>query len=189
MPMNDIMIDIEALGKAPNAPILSIGAVAFDRVTGYVGSPDKKTAFYTCVDVVDSCRYSVPDGDTVRWWMLQPDEARQTVMSGTISLDTALDLLSLFIVDIERACVGSEIRIWGNGPTYDMTNLESAYQAVGKAVPWGFRAVRCFRTLRDMAGEIPPLSAEGVAHHALSDATWQAKMAVRYFRALRGEAD
>lgn len=36
--MNDISFDLETLGTAPNALILSIGAVQFDRKTGELGA-------------------------------------------------------------------------------------------------------------------------------------------------------
>lgn len=32
--MNDLMIDLEAMGTKPNAPIVAIGAVFFNPMTG-----------------------------------------------------------------------------------------------------------------------------------------------------------
>lgn len=35
--MNNLMIDLETMGKKPNAPVVSIGAVFFDPQSGEIG--------------------------------------------------------------------------------------------------------------------------------------------------------
>ncbi len=44
--MNNLMIDLESMGKKPNAPIVSIGAVFFDPQSGELGQE-----FYTAVNL------------------------------------------------------------------------------------------------------------------------------------------
>ncbi|MBJ5080118.1 3'-5' exoribonuclease, partial [Salmonella enterica subsp. enterica serovar Corvallis] len=44
--MNNLMIDLETMGKKPNAPVVSIGAVFFDPQSGEIG-PE----FYTAVSL------------------------------------------------------------------------------------------------------------------------------------------
>ncbi len=35
--MNNLMVDLETMGKKPNAPVVSIGAVFFDPQSGEIG--------------------------------------------------------------------------------------------------------------------------------------------------------
>ncbi|HFW3715890.1 TPA: 3'-5' exonuclease, partial [Salmonella enterica subsp. enterica serovar 6,7:y:-] len=44
--MNNLMIDLETMGKKPNAPIVSIGGVFFDPQSGEIGHE-----FYTAVNL------------------------------------------------------------------------------------------------------------------------------------------
>lgn len=175
-----LMIDLETLGTAHHAPILSIGAVFFDPDTGALG-PE----FYQAVDVSSAFDFGRPEGETFRWWMHQPDAARMAVLAGIASLPDVLTAFRLFC--------GKAPIVWGNGATFDITVLEYAYQtATGTAPPWSFRDVRDCRTLKDVGA---PLGVEtsmperwGTKHHALDDARWQAKWVSEIWRKLRALA-
>ncbi|MES3575777.1 3'-5' exonuclease [Enterobacter cloacae] len=61
--MNDLMIDLESMGKKPNAPIVSIGAVFFNPHTGELGQE-----FYTAVSLESAMdQGAVPDGDNPKY--------------------------------------------------------------------------------------------------------------------------
>ena len=82
--MNDLMIDLESMGKKPNAPIVSIGAVFFNPLTGELGQE-----FYMAVSLESAMdQGAVPDGDTILWWLKQSSEARSA-----ICVDDALPIL------------------------------------------------------------------------------------------------
>lgn len=69
--VNNLMIDLESMGKKPNAPIVSIGAVFFDPQSGELGQE-----FYTAVNLESAMEQgAVPDGDTILWWLRQSSEA------------------------------------------------------------------------------------------------------------------
>ncbi len=65
--MNNLMIDLETMGKNKDAPIVSIGAVFFTPETGDIGQE-----FYTVVSLESAMEQgATPDGDTILWWLKQ----------------------------------------------------------------------------------------------------------------------
>ncbi|MCN6062361.1 3'-5' exoribonuclease, partial [Escherichia coli] len=57
-----LMIDLETMGKNPDAPIISIGAIFFDPQTGDMGPEFSKTIDLETAD-------GVIDRDTIKWWL------------------------------------------------------------------------------------------------------------------------
>lgn len=91
--MNNLMIDLETMGKKPNAPVVSIGAVFFEPQSGEIG-PE----FYTAVSLESAMEQSaVPDGDTIIWWLRQSPEARAAICADAVSVTTALVEFNEFI--------------------------------------------------------------------------------------------
>lgn len=172
--MRDIMIDIETLGTKPGSVIASIGAVAFDATTGVIG--DK---FYVKVDVADAQSEGLQiDASTVVWWMQQSDDARASTFAGEDVAGLAMALEELH----EYVKAEDAERVWGNGPSFDLVQLEAAYSVLGEPAPWSFRAHRDLRTLRDLSGvEIPDI---GTAHNALDDAIAQAHAVIEAYKVL-----
>jgi DNA polymerase III epsilon subunit-like protein len=180
--MKNIMCDIETLGLRPGSAIISIGAVAWegDQIT---------SEFYTVIDL-DSCRMNGlrEDPATRAWWDAQSGEARKALVQADTGqgrmLDVALNEFAAWLVGADD----EEFLIWGNGAAFDVPILEAAYVRVAQSIPWDYRNVRCFRTLRglDMLPRTEWPADEAVAHHALDDARWQAKFAMA---ALRNIAD
>ncbi|EPS8164668.1 3'-5' exoribonuclease domain-containing protein, partial [Escherichia coli] len=85
-----LMIDLETMGKNPDAPIISIGAIFFDPQTGDMGPEFSKT-----VDLETAG--GVIDRDTIKWWLKQSREAQSAIMTDEIPLDDALLQLREFI--------------------------------------------------------------------------------------------
>ncbi|EFN5053554.1 3'-5' exoribonuclease, partial [Escherichia coli] len=63
-----LMLDLETMGKNPDAPIISIGAIFFDPQTGDMGPEFSKT-----IDLETAG--GVIDRDTIKWWLKQSREA------------------------------------------------------------------------------------------------------------------
>ncbi|EOR6896851.1 RecE family exodeoxyribonuclease, partial [Escherichia coli] len=78
-----LMIDLETMGKNPDAPIISIGAIFFDPQTGDMGPEFSKT-------IVLETAGGVIDRDTIKWWLKQSREAQSAIMTDEIPLDDAL---------------------------------------------------------------------------------------------------
>jgi hypothetical protein len=175
--MRHIMIDLETMGTRYDAPVLAIGAVYFNPDTGETGDQ-----FYQAVDIASAFRFGNATGDTVRWWMQQGDAARAAAIAGRASLPDALTAFRLFCRD--------QPIVWGNGATFDISILEYAFeQATDSRAPWSYSDVRDCRTVKDIGShlgiETRMNAAEGVPHHALDDARFQAGWVSAIWQALK----
>lgn len=173
--MNNLMIDLESMGKKPNAPIVSIGAVFFDPQSGELGQE-----FYTAVNLESAMEQgAVPDGDTILWWLRQSSEARSAIcVDDAMPISSALSELNHFIN--RHSDNPKYLKVWGNGATFDNVILRGAYERAGQVCPWQFwndHDVRTIVTLGRVVGFDPKrdMPFDGVAHNALADARHQAK--------------
>ncbi|EAA6248820.1 3'-5' exoribonuclease [Salmonella enterica subsp. enterica serovar Durban] len=172
--MNNLMIDLETMGKKPNAPVVSIGAVFFDPQSGEIG-PE----FYTAVSLESAMEQgAVPDGDTILWWLRQSPEARSAICVDAMPIPAALSELTQFIG--RHADNMKYMKVWGNGATFDNVILRGAYERAGKICPWPFwndHDVRTLVTLGRSIGFDPKKDMPfiGEQHNALADARHQAK--------------
>jgi len=175
--MNHIMIDLETMGNAHNAAIVAIGACEFDPMTGEIGR-----CFHERVSLEASVAAGLKmDVSTVLWWMQQSDAARSIFGCGGGTLSRVLEQFSVFC--------DSDAQVWGNGATFDITILESAYSAVGLRAPWKFWNVRDVRTVVELGRMLglPYHKAtpfDGIAHNALDDAKHQAKYVSQYIASM-----
>ncbi|MDP2214750.1 3'-5' exonuclease [Phenylobacterium sp.] len=174
-----VMVDLETMGTTPGSAIVSIGACAFDPVSGEIGE-----LFYVAVDRASNRKFGLKeDLATVAWWMRQSPEARAVLDDPSAwDLDHSLDLFALFWRD-----VGAR-EFWAHGPGFDEALLAAAYRAGGVArhrgrPPWQFWNARCTRTIYAAAG-IAPNRAKGVHHNALDDAVSQAEAVIEAYRIL-----
>jgi hypothetical protein len=158
------MIDNESMGTLAYSGIVSIGAVIFDPRLGKV---DKKNTFYVELDWQDQGREIDPE--TVKWWEGQPAKAREALY-GLDDLPDALKELSDWLP--------ADCKVWGNGPTFDISMLEDAYRQHSIEIPWEFWNIRDCRTIKDLyessRGGYDKKSG-GVLHNALDDAMFQAQ--------------
>lgn len=172
-----IMLDLETLGTNPGCVVVSIGAVPFDPVKGYVGD-----GFYRPIALKSAQEAGLTImADTVGWWLQQSSEARGALFANPAPLAFALDEFSLWWRENQG------VEVWGHGASFDPPILEAAYAAVGRRVPWRFPDVRDTRTLFDLAG-VKPDRAVGVHHNARDDAHAQALAACSAY-AILGKAD
>lgn len=164
--MQDVMLDLEAMSKDdPNAAIVSIGAVAFDRAKQVIGDH-----FFAVVDLQSSLDSGGRvDGDTIMWWMQQSDGARQALLADSVPLEEAL---TQFEEWLHRQGDPDRIRVWGNGVDYDNVVLRNAYRRLGRAAPWHFRNQKCYRSLKTEAPQVMYVPV-GTLHNAVDDAMAQ----------------
>lgn len=182
MILNDVMVDLETLGKRAGSVILSIGAVKFDPKTGFV---DTNGSFYRAVTLESAVRYGLTiDPDTLRWWMRQTKEAQAVFNDPTaVSIQAAL-------VEFAEWCDEDgnydDIKMWGNGASFDNPILAAAFEAVDIIQPWKFWNDRCYRTKKAEAKHVP-FNRVGLAHNALDDAVSQATHLCQIYAAERGQ--
>lgn len=160
-----VMIDLETLGNGANAPILSIGAVVFDRER--LGEQ-----FYTRIDLSSSLQGGAsPDAATIEWWMGQGDTARKDAFLSGDGCDEREALLNF-----SSFCNGIHVEgMWGNGPSFDNAILGTAYRRNGMTQPWDFWLDRDLRTAKAMFPEVNLPHRVGTHHNALDDAIYQAQ--------------
>ena len=155
-----VMIDLETMGTRPEAPIIAIGAVAFDEKAIH-------SEFYVVVDLADSvAEGGVIDPNTVLWWMKQSDEARAAFAREGRALGLALGTFREWIGAYDVSGV------WGNGASFDNVILSEAYRRMGNEAPWPFWKDRCYRTMKSISAV--PMERGGTHHNALDDARTQA---------------
>lgn len=171
-----VMIDIETLDNQPTAAIASIGAVWFDPHGTRIGD-----TFHLHVDLEDCQRHGLTIGaDTVLWWLKQSGDAQAALGNGQLDaapLATALEALHAFIAADED---GPD-EIWCNGASFDFPILANAYARIGWKTPWPFWRERDLRTLKGLYPE-KRIERHAMAHHALNDATHQARLVQHLMR-------
>ncbi|EHM4269463.1 3'-5' exoribonuclease, partial [Escherichia coli O16:H2] len=165
-----LMIDLETMGKNPDAPIISIGAIFFDPQTGDMGPEFSKT-----VDLETAG--GVIDRDAIKWWLKQSREAQSAIMTDEIPLDDALLQLREFIDENSGEFF---VQVWGNGANFDNTILRRSYERQGIPCPWRYYNDRDVRTIVELGKAIDfdartAIPFEGERHNALDDARHQAK--------------
>ena len=163
--MKNKMIDIETLSASPNAIIVSIGVVGFNRE----GLGEE---FYRV------CYHQQKNRDiqmsTVKWWMSQGEEARAVFKDeNAVSLREALVDLKDFI--------DRDDNVWANGVTFDIGILENAFKEYKIKHPWKYTNIRCLRSIKAVLpvyNELLSAVREETSHNALDDAKCQAKALV-----------
>jgi hypothetical protein len=172
-----IMVDIETMGTGPDAPILSIGAVAFNGA-GLGDEFYKPCNFQSAVD-----SGAVIDPSTVMWWLRQDAAALNALedcQDSGITLTGALQSFLAFVNPSHPTLRG----VWGNGATFDNVIIRQSCKRLGLEV-WPFWLDKCYRTVK---GAYPAVKMErvGTHHNALDDAKSQALHLIEINRAAGG---
>jgi exodeoxyribonuclease VIII len=173
---NEVMLDLETLGRQPGAVIVAIGAVKFidDRIV---------SECYLRIDPRSAVAEGLSiDADTVCWWLTRSETARLELVKSGGSLREALFAFGSWLDD-------PNAEVWGNGAGFDNVLLAEAYDRCGIARPWQWWNDRCYRTMKALRPDIA-MSRSGTHHHALDDARSQARhlMAIRRALAWPGPA-
>lgn len=187
-----ISLDLETWGKRAGCDIRSIGATVFNSTSVNLRGD---STFYIATDNPcgrmrngifepglasgdeDYLKYPLHrDPETVKWWNEQTAEAQAAFVT-PVDLREACRKFTDWLCEIANGSPNAlaSIRIWANGPQFDIAILEAAYFAVGLPVPWHYRAPRDFRTIVEAAGfGRDDYIKYGEAHNALDDAISQA---------------
>jgi len=172
------MLDLETFGTRHDALIVQIGACYFDRETGAIGETFEATIEYK----EDIDKFSV-DYSTLKWWLEQTRHAQDSVVGRSVTscnLPTALVQLNRFL---ERG----PVMVWSHA-TFDMPILMNAYATLAYTFSVPYRNMRDLRTLMELYGEKAQIEREGVHHHALDDAKYQARYASIAMQKLNGRS-
>ena len=158
------MIDLETMGLTEDASIVSIGAVVFDPRCNAVTD----RTFYTERDWQHQ-EGRVSDPKVMVWWDKQSEPTKDALHG----FDDLKDELVRLASWLPKDC-----KVWGNGPTFDISKLENAYRYYNLEIPWKYWNIRDCRTIKDIYESYRggfSSSNGGGAHNALNDAIHQAK--------------
>jgi exodeoxyribonuclease VIII len=162
--MNNVMIDLETMGIKTTAPIIAIGACAFDFKTKTIGEK-----FYKIINLQSTIdNGAIIEADTVLWWLKQSELARAEFSLNGFNIPNVLLEFSLWL-----SSFGKEVKIWGNGSDFDNVILSASFERQNLPLPWKFWNNRCYRTIKNLYPEIK-LERIGTHHNALDDAIYQA---------------
>ena len=167
--MNHIMLDLETMGTGPNAAIVAIGAVEFEltKTGGQLGD-----SFYQCISLESAMAAGGQvDASTVLWWLKQSDAARAMFAQPAVS---DYEALVTFAEWMAKRGETKNVRVWGNGASFDNVILASAYRRTGLQLPWNSFNDRCYRTVKSMHPAAPAIQRTGTHHNAKDDAINQA---------------
>lgn len=173
----DLMIDIETLDTAVTAKILSVGLCFFDIGTGEIHHTEEY------VVSLNGQENRTMSESTFDWWMGQSNEARRRITDQT---KWRLPAMLEHVADHIRQA--PDIRVWGNGASFDISILEHALTEHGVQIPWNFRNIRDVRTLVEVGQTITgtdlrsTVTRKGVAHTAADDALWQATVVSKIWK-------
>lgn len=174
--MNNIMLDLETMGKGSNAAIVSIGAVFFNPLTGELGDQ-----FYKRIWLESAAKYGELDASTVAWWLGQSDEARAEINhNDSVGLNGAIRGFSKFVINNTKGSF-TYTRVWGNGCTFDNVIIANAYKQLKLQKPWSYAGDMDVRTIVELGRKLlnfdpkKDMPFEGEKHNALADAIHQAK--------------
>lgn len=171
--MSHIMVDLETLSTRTNARILSIGAVKFNTAQGVYAE------FYRAVYAppIEQLRlFNTAGGfdvshSTLEWWGGQSEEARKVFNDpDALFIDSALMAFTSWALHHDDK---KDVKLWGNGASFDNAILSTAYALCGLEQPWAFWNDRCYRTVKNLHKDVPFLHT-GTHHNALDDAISQA---------------
>ena len=183
----NVVIDLETLSTEHDAAIVTLGAA-------FVANNKIVEVFYAGIPVSVAAEAGGDVSvDTLIWWLTKAGKdalLEATYDSAVSTLQLAADetdLLARFSMAVNKATLrhsdGVECCVWGNGSTFDITILESAYKRNGMTPPWAFWAVRDMRTIRAEVNSLSQMLGHGEIarpkpdrpHVALSDAKAEAE--------------
>ena len=146
------MMDLETLSVRPNAVILVIGAIKFNRgktLSEKITEKDikKQDCFYRRITIESCIKEGMHiDPNTRKWWESQEYSVKfeAIINKDRIPLREALKEFSEWFGKFERT------KIWGNGSSFDCTILGEAYKICKMNPPWRFWLERDLRTMLDI---------------------------------------
>ena len=164
----DVVIDLETLGRKPGCPVLEVGvALVQANGTGY------GRAFFPNLREQIDLMGAKPDAETIMWWMspaltrARDRQVEEFERSGSYATATILMRLNSFVVEHRGS---RDLRVWGNGASFDLGILKELYDCASVKPFWEFWEERDLRTLVDLAGGKPDVGENDLPHSGVADA-------------------
>jgi len=177
-----VMVDLETLSLDYEAMLLSIGAVSFPLPHPPVFENEAISLFYRKIKLEGQQAIGREfNPETLRWWFTQPSHVQKEAFDAN-GLDLAI-ALSHFMAFLPRVMQKQPDEIWSNGADFDIPILQHYFRRNGYQIPWSYKSVRCFRTLKELHPGHEPEGFDKNKHNALEDALHQTKWLHKIMRA------
>lgn len=171
--VTDYMIDIECLGVNKDCVIVSVGVVAFNLQKGVI--LDQKYWELNLRQQQKAGR--TISADTVQWWSAQSSNTLKALQNK--SRTNIEDFIKEFNSFIEQKGY-----YWAKGTNYDLEILANLYNQYGHLSPFKYSkwsdARPFYRLAKDF--KLEPPEDRSLAHNALDDAVYQAKVVCNVYR-------
>jgi exodeoxyribonuclease VIII len=150
-----IMYDLETMSTQTRAVIFEIGMTWF-RLDGQGDMITDSFSVRMEEQLENGAHF---DPQTLAWWLEQSQGAREAAahhiktglpISQVLSAMTNRIELNTDPLKTNRDLAG----VWGNGATFDITILESAYERASRKAPWKYRIVRDTRTINALINDL-----------------------------------
>ncbi|EGT0661977.1 3'-5' exonuclease [Salmonella enterica subsp. enterica serovar Corvallis] len=174
--MNNFMLDIRTLGKAPDSPIFAIECVFFEPSTGKIGPQ-----YYRAIDI-RTVGGIYPE--TVLQLMKGDAEQRAEVINATCREIDAVSGVCRFIKD--NASKHEKLICWSAGDSADVTTLAYALSRHGLGPSLPYFDIRYLSTLIHIAGVTGyvPHPRRSTATYMLTDAVYRAEQVCEIWQRL-----
>lgn len=160
----DLMIDLETLGTSPDSVIVEIGAVFFDRKTGFL-----RKHYNVLVNAKDCEDWGLVTNEaTIEWWQNKGVDTINFYNESRASLVTAIMGLWSFY----KNNATPKTLVWVNGMDFDLAILRTAFNNLGMFLPWEYSAGRDVRTITKLRPDLKP-EQTAPKHVALNDCYYQ----------------
>jgi hypothetical protein len=166
--MKDLMIDIETMGNTPNAVMIQLAAVFFERRTGETGREFCKSL------TIPSCEDFgfTKDESTVKWWQEQNQDVLTAILSEG---EHALDVMDAFLDFLGKDI--KDVIVWSHA-TFDFPIVQNYLKSITSSY-MNYKGARDIRTLVDLSGiELDKYDWTKKTHNALDDCKFQIKYCV-----------
>jgi hypothetical protein len=172
------MIDIETVGKRPDAAIAQIAIAEFSIDWGITDT--------ICVNL--DWQQGISEfgrtfcKDTVEWWKTQDTAVRKSVLTGGEPYKEGLLTISEWM---QKKYTRSK-KVWAWHPQFDMPKIEESFLAAGLEKPWHYRSEIDASFLHYVFGH-DISKVDNKTHHALADVKNQVAGVCEFFQNLDSE--
>jgi len=178
MVFDNVMFDIETMGKRRGFMVLSYAFVPFvDSVDGNGWVPVMEKVLQGKIDIYDSVDNGfMMDVDTLKWWLgVNPVKLKELMSDGDYITKALGNISSWFGLNTDTELV----KVWSSAPHMDFPMLDQYWESEHLEKPWKYYNQRCVWTYCDgYYNELEEIRVKWIdkRHNAVNDDVMQIEM-------------
>lgn len=149
MRLLDLVIDMETCGTTPNAAVMQVACLPFNRDAK---KADDVFPDYAPFEAKVDLRSCVMDGydfdrSTIKWWTDKPQRLKQEVSTGTCyPIKEVFQQLFAYVTDVKAYFKAEVVTMWAQGSDFDLAIMRNVCAKSGLVLPVSFHNFRDART-------------------------------------------